>query len=63
VGLCPALALLALLEAIAVAVHFEDMDMVGQPIEQHAIGSWKRAQTLDPNQRPENGPSTPKPDL
>jgi hypothetical protein len=21
---------------------------------QHAIGSWKRAQTLDPNQRPEN---------
>ena len=23
---------------------------------QHAIGSWKRAQTLDPNQRPENCP-------
>jgi hypothetical protein len=26
---------------------------------QHAIRSWKRAQTLDPNQRPENCPSTP----
>ena len=25
---------------------------------QHAIGSWKRAQTLDPNQRRENCPST-----
>src|SRR5271167_597931 len=31
-----ALALLALFEAIAVAVHFEDMDVVGQPIEQRA---------------------------
>src|SRR6266478_6491613 len=29
-----ALALLALFEAIAVAVHFEDVDMVGQPVEQ-----------------------------
>src|SRR5947209_17644055 len=32
----PALALLALFEAIAVAVHFEDVDVVGQPIEQRA---------------------------
>src|SRR5438128_7052867 len=31
-----ALALLALFEAIAVAVHFEDMDVVGQPVEQRA---------------------------
>src|SRR5271166_2126692 len=31
-----ALALLALFEAIAVAVHFEDVDVVGQPIEQRA---------------------------
>src|SRR6267378_7636363 len=31
-----ALALLALFEAIAVAVHFEDVDMVGQPVEQRA---------------------------
>jgi hypothetical protein len=29
----------------------------------HAIGSWKRAQTFDPNQRPANCPRTPKPDL
>jgi hypothetical protein len=29
----PTLALLALLEAIAVAVHFEDVDVVGQPVE------------------------------
>src|SRR5215831_31126 len=35
-GLRPALALLALFEAIAVAVHFEDMDVVGEPIEQCA---------------------------
>jgi hypothetical protein len=28
------LALLALFEAITVAVHFEDVDVVGQPIEQ-----------------------------
>ena len=33
VGLRPALSLLALLEAIAVAVHFEDVDVVGQPVE------------------------------
>ena len=32
----PPLALLALSEAIAVAVHFEDVDVVGQPIEQRA---------------------------
>src|SRR5256885_7787715 len=32
----PTLALLALFEAIAVAVHFEDVDVVGQPIEQRA---------------------------
>ena len=32
-----ALALLALFEAIAVAVHFEDVDVVGQPIEQRAV--------------------------
>src|SRR6202166_3229971 len=31
-----ALALLALFEAIAVAVHFEDVDVVCQPIEQRA---------------------------
>src|SRR4051812_6239467 len=31
-----ALALLALFEAIAVAIHFEDVDVVGQPIEQRA---------------------------
>jgi hypothetical protein len=31
--LCPALALLALFKAIAVAIHFEDVDVVGQPIE------------------------------
>ena len=30
----PALALLALFEAIAAAVHFEDVDVVCQPIEQ-----------------------------
>src|SRR5438132_13607391 len=36
VFLCLALALLALFEAIAVAVHFEDVDVVGQPIEQRA---------------------------
>src|SRR6266849_5262883 len=35
-ALRPALALLALLEAIAVAVHFQDMDVVGQPVEQRA---------------------------
>ena len=35
-GLCPALALLALFEPIAVAVHFQDVDVVGQPIEQRA---------------------------
>src|SRR5215471_8684546 len=35
-GLCPALALLALFEAIAVAVHFEDVDVVCQAIEQRA---------------------------
>src|SRR6266571_4390970 len=35
-GLRPALALLALFEAIAVAVHFEDVDVVCQPIEQRA---------------------------
>src|SRR6516165_10392514 len=32
----PALALLALFEAITVAVHFKDVDVVGQPIEQCA---------------------------
>src|SRR4029077_9893570 len=32
----PALALLALFEAIAVAVHLEDVDVVCQPIEQRA---------------------------
>src|SRR6201994_3218124 len=32
--LCPPLALLALFEAIAVAVQFEDVDVVCQPIEQ-----------------------------
>jgi hypothetical protein len=26
---------------------------------QHAIGSWKRAQTLDPNQPPEKLPMNP----
>ena len=31
-----ALALLALFEAVTVAVHFEDVDVVGQPIEQRA---------------------------
>src|SRR6266852_9701316 len=31
-----ALALLALFEAIAVAVHFEDVDVVCQPVEQRA---------------------------
>ena len=36
VGLHPALALLALFKAIAVAVHFKDVDVVGQPIEQRA---------------------------
>src|SRR5215813_13010409 len=35
-GLRQALALLALFEAIAVAVHFEDVDVVGEPIEQRA---------------------------
>src|SRR6516165_8190802 len=30
----PALALPALFEAIAVAVHFEDVDVVGQPVKQ-----------------------------
>src|SRR5207237_10393936 len=35
-GLRPALALLALFEAIAVAVHFEDVDVVCQTIEQRA---------------------------
>src|SRR5437016_14518613 len=34
--LCLALALFALFEPVAVAVHFEDMDVVGQPIEQRA---------------------------
>src|SRR3954469_356233 len=32
----PTLALLALFEAIAVAVHFQDVDVVGQSIEQRA---------------------------
>src|SRR6516164_5695176 len=32
----PALALLALFEAIAIAVHLEDVDVVCQPIEQRA---------------------------
>src|ERR1700757_394286 len=31
-----ALAMLALFESIAVAVHFKDVDVVGQPIEQRA---------------------------
>jgi hypothetical protein len=31
--LWPALASLALFEPIAVAVHFEDVDVVGQPVE------------------------------
>ena len=35
-GLRPALSLLALLEAVAVAVHFEDVDVVRQPVEQRA---------------------------
>ena len=30
------LALLALFEAIAVAVHFENVDVVSQPVEQRA---------------------------
>jgi hypothetical protein len=30
------LALLALLEAIAVAVHFENVDVVSEPVEQRA---------------------------
>ena len=33
VWLRPTLSLLALLEAIALAVHFEDVDVVGQPVE------------------------------
>ena len=33
VGLRPILSLLALLEAAAVAVHFEDVDVAGQPID------------------------------
>ena len=37
IGLHSALALLALFEAIAVAVHFQDVDMVGQSIEQGAV--------------------------
>ena len=36
VGLRPPLSLLALLETIALAVHFEDVDVVGQPVEQRA---------------------------
>ena len=36
VGLRAALSLLALFKAIAVAVHFEDVDVVGEPIEQRA---------------------------
>src|SRR5262245_66464793 len=35
-GLHPALALLALFEAVTVAVHLEDVDVVGQAIEQRA---------------------------
>jgi len=35
-GLHPPLALLALFETIAVAIHFEDVDVVGEPIEQCA---------------------------
>src|SRR5215469_15271020 len=35
-GLHSAVALLALFEAVTVAVHFEDVDVVGQPIEQRA---------------------------
>src|SRR5437667_12031994 len=34
--LCLALALFALFEPVAVAVHFQDVDVVGQPIEQRA---------------------------
>ena len=30
------LALLTLFEAIAIAIHFEDMNVVGQPVEQRA---------------------------
>src|SRR6478752_5928708 len=43
-----ALALLALFEAIAVAVHFEDMDVVGQPVQQRAgqpLGTRTRRST------------------
>ena len=35
-GWVAGLALLALLEAIAVAVHLEDVDVVGEPVEQGA---------------------------
>src|SRR5437762_14295590 len=34
--LCLALALFALFEPVTVAVHFQDVDVVGQPIEQRA---------------------------
>src|SRR5205085_1638504 len=34
--LCLALALFGLFERVAVAVHFQDVDVVGQPIEQRA---------------------------
>src|SRR6266480_3909137 len=34
--LCLALALFALFESVAVAVHFQDVNVVGQPIEQRA---------------------------
>jgi hypothetical protein len=37
-------------------------DLCELDLVQHAIRSWRRAQTLDPNQRPENCPWIPKPD-
>ena len=44
-GASAALAALALLEPVAIAIHLEDVDMVGQPVEQRAV-SRSEANTL-----------------
>ena len=39
----PAAFVLALLEAIALAVHLQDMHMVGEPVQQSALGTGLQA--------------------
>ena len=50
-GSCTVLTALALLEPIAVAVHFQDVDVVGAPVQQGAcLGQRHEAQLIDDEQ-------------